>query len=267
MLKQAAKPRGSEMQKVRRGWVNVTSTSLNMKLTYFNHTKRRAYRSEPVSTPGPHTTGGSASTLVRNSLSVPFDLLFSLDLSDPAVDLDIPLDDQGLPLVYGLDYVGHHGDQRYSINSDGTVDVAEADEFQPDGEHVPTNAEPQAMQLVDCQFDLSKAEDALSMLQVFGLSDLSEQELERALEIAYSSRYPLEVYEDWQVYKDSTKREYLEFWGSKPFWQPGGVSAFCSNNTCNGQNACVFAACDTGRLLVIFRYCPDCQSILTQNQA
>lgn len=238
-----------------------------MKLTYFNHTKRRAYRSELVSTPGPHTIGGSASTLVRNSLSESFNLLFTLDLTDPAVDLDIPLNEQRLPLVYGLDYVSYHGDQRYSINPDGTVDVAGAEEFRPGGVHVSTNTEPQGMQLVDCQFDLSKAEDALSMLQVFGLSDLSEQELERALEIAYSSRYPLDVYEDWQVYKDSTKRQYLEFWGSEPFWQPGGVSMYCSNKACDGRNARVFATCALETLLVIFRYCPDCQSILTLNQA
>ncbi len=74
------------------------------------------------------------------------------------------------------------------------------------------------------------------MLQVFGLDNLSESELDRALEIAYDDWPGLDVIEDWVVYKDSTKREYLEFWGSPPFWQPGGLSDRCNIRICPSVN-------------------------------
>ncbi|MFN7894240.1 MAG: hypothetical protein ACK5OC_28390 [Pirellula sp.] len=239
-----------------------------MELTFFNHKKRRAYRSAPASGPARHLIGGSGeAVLYQSRLSVSFDLLVSLDLTDPALDLEISPNVGRLPLVYGIAYVGNHGAQRYNVLSDGTVKIADENALAPDGEHVPSNKEERGIELVDCKFDLSRAEDALSMLQVFGLDDLSEREIERALKIAYSGRYALDVYEDWIVYKDLTKKQYLEFWGAPPFWQPGGISTSCSNEICDGQNVRVFATCDIGSLLVIYRHCPDCQSILVSNQA
>ena len=239
-----------------------------IELTYYNHQKRKAYLGVPRTDSARHSMGGAAAPLMAgSSLPLPFDLLFTLDLDDPAIDLELSPNVRWLPLVYGFAYMGYYGEQRYGVYADGTFEVADELSLQPDEDGSPQVSSETGIELVDMGLDLSKAEDALSMLQVFGLGDLSESELERAIEIAYSPGYPLDVNEDWIVYKDLTKQKYLEFWGSSPFWQPGGISTSCSNPECGGQDAQVFATCGSSSALVIFRHCPDCQSILTHNQA
>ena len=127
---------------------------------------------------------------------------------------------------------------------------------------------PAAIELVNRNLDLTKAEDALSMLQTFGLDDLDASELERALEIAYSGNFALDVDEDWDLYKDSTKQEYLEFWGAPPFWQPGGFGSYCMNPDCSGESLRVIGYCSHGvSLLIVFQYCDKCHWIFTTNQA
>ena len=241
-----------------------------MSLTYFNLNQRKAFQPSSAASPFKHRIGGDSSEVMlqRDALTVPFDLLATLDLSDPALDRTRLPNVVKLPLVYGIDYVGYHGEQRYTVQEDGKVEIANTNSLKSDGDHTPPwKPTSEFVSLVDCDFDLSRAEDALTMLQVFGLKDLSEDELNRALEIAYSDEYNLDVMEDWIVYRESTRQEYLEFWGSCPFWQPGGVSTSCTKPGCKGDDAQVLATIDIGRLLVIFRYCPDCQSTLAHNQA
>ena len=63
-----------------------------MKLTFYNHSTRRAYESLHSKGHYEHTSGGSADSLWLNGLNLqsPFDLLYTLDLGDPVVDLHIP---------------------------------------------------------------------------------------------------------------------------------------------------------------------------------
>jgi hypothetical protein len=214
-----------------------------------------------------HSAGGTAQdTWLRNSdLEAPFDLLFTLDLSDPSIDIKIPGVTR-LPLLYGMNYLAD-ADQSYHVINDDTVQVRDARPLKPnrDGDY-GVDGTQRPIELVDRNLDLAKAEDALSMLQTFGLNDLDDAELARAIEIAYSGNYALEVIEDWIVYKDSTRREYLEFWGSPPFWQPSGFSSKCERSHCSGSSVRVIACCPFGELLVIFRYCEVCHWIFTTNQ-
>ncbi|MEO1529538.1 MAG: hypothetical protein AAFX06_29290 [Planctomycetota bacterium] len=244
-----------------------------MYLTLYNHSERGALEPRDVQGEYQHTRGGSAmeSWLRNESLPLPFDLLFTLDLADPSVDLQIP-GIKRLPLLYGMNYVEYSGDQSYRVTAEGTATILGSKNLTPNqGEPLIEAVAEAPVDFVDVGLDLSKAEDALKMLQVFGLGDLDESELQRALDIAYGDDYNLDVLEDWIVYRESTKQEYLEFWGSQPFWQPGGASDTCDTPDCpsgtHDSSVRVIAQCQVESLLVIFRYCNVCHTVFTLNQA
>ena len=239
-----------------------------MNLEFFNYRDRCVLDSFPGGGRFHHSAGGTAQdTWLRNSgLVVPFDLLFTLDLADPAIDIQIPGVTR-LPLLYGMNYLDEP-EQSYQVINDNTVQVRDARRLKYNRvEDYGVDRTPRPIELIDRKLDLAKAEDALSMLQTFGLNELDEGELARAIEIAYSGDYPLDVVEDWIVYRDSTKREYLEFWGSPPFRQPGGFGSQCEGPNCSSNSVRVIACCPFDALLVIFRYCEVCHCIFTTNQA
>ena len=152
-----------------------------MSLTYFNLIQRKAFQPSSAASPFTHRIGGDSSEVMlqRDALSVPFDLLATLDLTDPALDRTRLPSVAILPLIYGIDYVGYHGEQRYTVQDDGKVEIANTNSLKSDGDHTPPwKPTAESVSLVDCDYDLSTAEDALTMLQVFGLNDLSEDELD-----------------------------------------------------------------------------------------
>ncbi len=275
-----------------------------MLLTLFNHSKRIVRDSKLAEGAFAHTQGGTLSShgISIPELRTPFHLLYDLDLQDPAIDISIPNLD-ALPLLYGLHYMGTTSDQMYKVGPNRVITVLGHRELTADFDYdVPDSFPELRISFEIRQLDLSRAEDALSMLQVFGLDNLSESELDRALEIAYDDWPGLDVIEDWVVYKDSTKREYLEFWGSPPFWQPGGLSDRCNNPNCPSvKYECygwipfpvrgrmrtllrrenwrfapdvtqtstlrIIASCEWDGILVVFRLCDACHYIHVTNQA
>ena len=275
-----------------------------MTLTLFNHESVSVSESRNRSSQYQHTYGGTVDghgIRVRN-VRTPFHLLFDLDLRDPAIDVRIPGISR-LPLLYGFNYSGTTTDQQYFVRPDKTIDVFGIDSSSPDfGVEIPASFPETPISFENTKYDPKNAEDALSQLQVFGLNHLPASELERAISIAYDKWPGLDVYEDWSVYRDLTKKEYLELWGSPPFAQPGGVSRRCQNPLCGSityqfarwipvpfrglakhllqrralpalghtyqeDSLRVFAMLNSAELVLIFSYCHLCHSIHVTNQA
>lgn len=246
-----------------------------MKFALFNHHSRGVYEGREKASPFEHTYGGTVDShgiRIKNTRA-PLHLLFELDLSDPAIDVRIPGVTR-LPLLYGLHFTGEITDQRYIVHPDRSVEFFKLEGYSPDfGLEFPDAFPESPVSLERASFNPHKAEDALSCLQVFGLKHLSESELERAITIAYDNWPGLDVIEDWIVYKDLTKQEYLEFWGSPPFRQPGGISRSCDNPKCSSithvsqqDSVRVIAMCKIRGILVIFSQCHLCQNIHVTNQ-
>lgn len=181
-----------------------------------------------------HTFGGTVEShgiRVKNT-KAPIQLLFDLDLSDPAIDVKIPGVNR-LPLLYGLHYAGQVTDQRYIVHPDRSVEFFGLKRYSPDYVLECPDAFPEtSLSLERAGFDSQKAEDALSCLQVFGLRHLPALELERAITLAYDKYWPeLSERKNQFEHKDLTKQEYLESEAISPFWQH--VNRFCDNPRCS----------------------------------
>lgn len=275
-----------------------------MPLTFYNHSDRIVRDSTLAVGKFAHTQGGTLAShgITIPELRTPFHLLFDLDLRDPSIDIMIP-NLETLPLLYGLHYMGTTSDQVYKVGPNRVITVLRHRELTADFDYDQPDSFPECNLAFETrQLDLSTAEDALSMLQVFGLDDLNESELNKALDIAYDDWSGLEVLEDWVVFKDLTRREYLEFWGSPPFWQPGGFSDRCDNPNCPSvkynrhgwlpfpvrgrlrtllrrqdwqfapdvtqtSTLRIIASCEWDGILLVFRFCDACHCVHVTNQA
>ena len=201
-----------------------------------------------------------------------------------------------------MQYVGNHSDQAYRVVSNRKAEITDHNRLTPDYEDPRIEATEEApIVLVDVGLDTTVAEDALELLQVFGLDDLDESEMQRAISIAYSDQYNLSGYKEWNEDSDFSQRSYLELMGVQPFWQ-GGVTDRCENSKCSSvtydrtafvpfpvrgwlrgvffredwrfagdvqrkRSVRVIAKCEVAHLLVIFRYCDECHTVFTCNQA
>lgn len=206
-----------------------------MPLSVFHHSRFSHYRSvEGTSGPFQHSFGGDPASFGLRFVNVdrPFHLIYRLDLSDPAISIQLEGADY-LPLVYGFHYAAFNGTFIYRVLNNLEIEVVKPAELNYDPDfpyagHPPSfSASPIALQQV--AYDRTVAEDALALQGVFGLDGLSASELARAVSIA-RSRYSRTDFPDW------TDDERVSILGHAPFIQ-GKPSKSCDNPDCTAEIA------------------------------
>ncbi len=220
-----------------------------MPLSLFDHRKLRHYRElHAVSGPFDHWFGGRISDFgIRfvNVDDVPLHLLYSLDLVDPSVPVEIPGVTR-LPLLYGFRCMSVDTTFIYRALNDTEVELIDPTLFSDDAD-IPYAGYPRhfpASPISFCRerYDPTVAEDALALQGIFGLDGLSGSEMARAIQIAFSEkRYDGSVYEYAHVerpkaseYANWTDEQVLRHFGCAPFIQDA-PSGSCANPDCPAE--------------------------------
>lgn len=161
-------------------------------------------------------------------------LLYCLDLRDERLGVSIP-NVKKLPLIYGFHYVSIGGEFSYHVPNDKTIDVIThgAKDFR---ESFPSTNFPRyfarsAVSFAQRIVDVASAPDALNYQGVFGLQELSDSEMKRAISIAKNEQ--LVEFDDFRRNVDDEWDDdsILNAMGRRPFYH-AAPSKTCTNPNC-----------------------------------
>lgn len=249
-----------------------------MPLSYFSHQPKQHWEDE-IGKSGKykHTFGGS---LFEHGIEIPkasfpLHLIYRLDLSDPAISIDIP-DVKFLPLLHAVTYAC---DCSYRVISDKEIEL-----FDPlDKEHLyvaheaPDKFPSAPTSFARQPYDPTIAEDALKLKGVFDWEELNKKEKDRALELVKKiSHLTVKdgIDETW------TYETVIDCMYEPPFVQ-GSPLERCKNPQCKGseddwlltiaiQNHATVAegiwGDNSGYVQTIWVMCDKCHSITTLNR-
>jgi len=208
-----------------------------MPLSFFDYKTFSHFR-EVVGRPDryEHTFGGEPSTFeIRFVNCEPMHLIYRLNQADPAVSLGIP-DLHWLPLCYHFSYAGYNGELIYRVLNDMEIELIAPTEAHFDAEFPFPNfpqSFPQApITFCKQKYDPTLAEDALKLAAVFGVDQLSESEMKRAILIADETSGTIS---DFAV-PDWTPEDIIRCNHREPFIQ-GAPSKSCDNPNCTAEIA------------------------------
>ncbi|MEX2168888.1 MAG: hypothetical protein WD851_06240 [Pirellulales bacterium] len=202
-------------------------------LSLFNHRKLKHYRetSEGADHFGHAFGGGFTSSGLRIvNADFPIHLLYRLNLDDPAFDIEIP-GVKWLPLCYR--FVPLTGDTLYRVVSDTEIELISPIDEEADPAFpypgFPSTFPSRSIAFARQPYDPTNAEDALSLLTVFGLDQLSPDEMKLAIKIAKETG---ELCDKHDV--NLTDEEHLKSGGNWPFLQ-GAPTTSCNNPLCSAE--------------------------------
>jgi hypothetical protein len=215
-----------------------------MPLSLFHH-KRLWHHREVVGQRNEygHTVGGDLPSfgIHCENLQSPPHLLYRLNLADPAIDMDLP-GIQWLPLCYGFAYAAYEGTFIYKVLSDSEIRVIAPHDAEYDPnfpyENFPRSFSQQSLIFERQQYDPTVAEDALSLAAVFGVEQLSEAEMQRAIRIVEETSG---LFREWggpgtpgKDFPDWSREELVRYQYKEPFAQ-GPPSKSCENPDCTAE--------------------------------
>src|SRR4051812_47957285 len=160
-----------------------------MPLSFFNYETKSHFREVPGKRDEfGHTFGGNPAAVgTRFRNCEPIHLLYRLNQSDPVVNLNIP-GVRWLPLCYHFSYAAYDGTLIYRVLMGDEIELIRPTDAQFDPEFpfpgFPKGFPPAPFAFEQQPYDPTRAEDALELAAVFGLDDLSESEIKRAIVIA-----------------------------------------------------------------------------------
>jgi len=257
-------------------------TQRPMLFATFHQASRRFFRGErgKKSSFG-HMFGDPSeySGLVAFKGQPPVHVLFRLNLRDPAIGIDLP-HVQWLPLLCAIRFGACA--LAYRVVSDNKVKIIFQQEkkawdgFPYDGH--PERLPPTSLRMKEGVYNADDPQSVLSCWGFFGISHLTQKQLEKVKRFALKKRIYDPEFSNW-----ATVEEFLEKGVGWPFVQDPPPTDRCPNPRCTrrAQKASLrtFAIfeeedkrvrrlwgpnCDS--LQIIFQICPDCKTILTTNQ-
>lgn len=168
----------------------------------------------------------------------PFHLLYHLNLADPAIGLSIP-HVHWLPLCYGFAYASKNADFIYRVLNDNEIKLIAPDslDFDPDSPYpgYPTVFPESPLTFLKQPYDPGVAEDALGLAAVFGVEQLPEGEMQRAIELVRQQG----LLEEWTksgTFADWSPKDLLRSMYKEPFAQ-GAPLKNCENPSCTAEIA------------------------------
>jgi hypothetical protein len=208
----------------------------NMPLSLFNHNTRSHFRElSKKSDAFGHTFGGDpASWSIRFvNLEDPLHLIYRLNLVDPSIDVQIP-GVSWLPLCYGFRYAAFSGTFIYRVINDCEIELIDPAEVEYRSD-VPCDKYPDSfdespVSFAKVGYDPSKAEEALSLAAIFGIDQLSDAEMKRAIDIVEQTG----LFREWSM-PDWSPESIIRCGYKEPFMQ-GAPSKSCDNPECTAEN-------------------------------
>jgi hypothetical protein len=215
-----------------------------MPLSLFHHETLSHYREGST---GPndfgHTFGGDPIAFgIRFANSEPLHLLYRLNQADPAANLGIP-GINWLLLFYHFSYASNDGRLIYRVLNDTEIELlAPTDaEFDPDFPYpnYPRCFPQSAMRFVKQPYDPRVAEDALRLAGIFGVDQLSDPEMKKAVKIVGETS---SLFTDWASgggtpgvdFPNWSPEELVRYEYNEPFMQ-GTPSKECRNPNCTAK--------------------------------
>src|SRR4051812_19196246 len=160
-----------------------------MPLSFFRHDALAHFREVAgISDPFEHTFGGDPSSFgIRFVNCEPIHLIYRLNQADPAVSLGIS-GLNWLPLCYHFSYASFEGELIYRVLNDSEIELIAPTDAPFDVDfpypNYPRLFPESLISFRRQKYDPTVAEDALQLAAVFGVEQLSESEMKRAITVA-----------------------------------------------------------------------------------
>jgi hypothetical protein len=215
-----------------------------MPLSFFHHQTLSHY-CEDSNSPNKfgHTFGGDPSSFgLRFANCEPLHLVYRLNQADPAVNARIP-GVTWLPLIYHFPYASIYSDLVYRLVSDTEIEMLAPLTAEFDDEF-PYSAYPSAfpespVAFSKRKYDPALAEDAVPLAGVFGIGQLSDSEMKKAVQIVGRTST---LFEDWAAdggtpgvdFPDWSEEELVRHVYDEPFMQRRPTKE-CDNPECTPQ--------------------------------
>ena len=142
-----------------------------------------------------------------------------------------------IPLVYGFQYLSNGEDFIYRVINECEIEVLAPEELRLSNEYpysnYPSQFEEASVAFDRVDYDPTRAEDAFNYQGIFGLEQLSPQQMKRVVELAKSAWRPSD-FDRSESNQHWSDEELVQIEGCEPFVQ-GAPSDSCENLNCTAE--------------------------------